>query len=263
MIIDGLSLPTYDGIASDTLRADAGAADLFVLDECVSTMDIAHARAADGALHGLVVVAEEQRAGRGRSGKTWVSARGRGVWTSILLRPAVAATPGVLSLRIGLELAERLERRSGKRLTLKWPNDVFHAGSKLAGILIEARWRGAVLEWIVVGVGVNILAAETDVMTSTGLGVECTRAAVLVDVVRAVLAATGRTGELDADEMARYAARDHARGRVVTAPHAGVVQGITSGGGVVIRTAGGDEVIVAGSLVFRDDAGEKAHAAGV
>lgn len=262
MTIDGLSLPMYDGIASDTLRADAGAADLFVLDECVSTMDIAHARAADGAPHGLVVVAGEQRAGRGRSGKTWVSARGRGVWTSILLRPAVAATPGVLSLRIGVELAERLERRSGKWLTLKWPNDVFHVGSKLAGILIEARWRGAVLEWIVVGVGVNILAATANV-TSTGLGVACTRAAVLVDVVRAVLAAAERTGDLDADELARYAARDHARGRVVTAPHAGVVQGITSTGGVVIRTAGGDEVIVAGSLVFRDDAEEQAHAAGV
>lgn len=262
MNLDSVSLSMYDGIAGDLLAAESGAAGMYLLDQCVSTMDVAHAHAAAGAPHGVVVVAEEQRAGRGRTGKTWVSTRGSGVWTSIVLRGTDVSPSGVLSLRIGLALAERLEARSGLSLSLKWPNDVFHDGAKVAGILTEARWRGAALEWIVVGVGVNIVAAESDV-ASAGLGAACTRAAVLVDVVRAVLAAASRTGELDADELARYSARDHARGRAVVAPREGVVLGITNRGGVVIRTNAGDEVAVAGSLVFRERAEEQGHAAGV
>jgi len=262
MTIDSAMLSMYDGIAGDLLAVEAGATGIAILDQCVSTMDVAHARAAAGAPHGFVVVTEEQRAGRGRSGKTWVSTRGCGVWTSIVLRRTDVSPSGVLSLRIGLELAERLEMRSGRSLMVKWPNDVFHDGAKVAGILTEARWRGAALEWIVVGVGVNIVAADTDV-ASAGLGAACTSAIVLVDVVRAVLAAASRTGELDADELARYAARDHAKGRDVVAPREGVVLGITPQGGVMIRTNEGNEVAIAGSLVFRDRAEEQGHAAGV
>jgi len=262
MTTDSVPLSMYDGIAGDVLGADAGATGMYMLDHCASTMDVAHARAAAGAPHGFVVVAEEQRAGRGRTGKTWVSGRGTGVWTSVVLRRTDMSPPGVLSLRIGLELAERLEVRSGRPLMLKWPNDVFLEGAKVAGILTEARWRGAALEWIVVGVGVNIAAADTDV-ASAGLGAACPRAAVLVDVVRAVLAAASRTGELDGDELARYDLRDHAKGREVVAPREGLVLGITNRGGVVIRTNAGAAVAVAGSLVFRERAEEQGHAAGV
>lgn len=262
MTVDSLSLALYDGIGRDVLSAESGASGMSVFDQCVSTMDVAHARAAAGAPHGFVVVAEEQRAGRGRTGKGWVSTRGSGVWTSIVLRRTDVSPSGVLSLRIGLELAERLEIRSGRSLMLKWPNDVFLDGAKVAGILTEARWRGAALEWIVVGVGVNIVAPETGV-ASAGLGGACTPAAVLVDVVRAVLAAAVCTGELDADELARYAARDHAKGRPVVAPREGVVLGISSQGGIVIRTNDGNAVAVAGSLVFRERAEEQGHAVGV
>lgn len=262
MSIDSVALSSYDGVPADLLAVDAGATGIAVLDQCVSTMDVAHAHAVAGAPHGFVVVTEEQRAGRGRTGKTWVSGRGKGVWTSIVLRHADLSASGVLSLRIGLELAERLEIRSGRSLMVKWPNDVMHDSAKVAGILTEARWRGTALEWIVVGVGVNIVAADTDV-ASAGLGSQCAPAAVLVDIVRAVLAAASRTGELDGDELARYAARDHANGRQVVAPLEGVVLGITARGGVMIRTRAGDAVAVAGSLVFRDRAEEQGHAAGV
>ena len=158
-MIDCTVLSWYDDSPCDELQRRAGSPKLVVVDRCASTMDLAHQLAADGAPHGTAVVADEQDAGRGRTGKSWTSARGAGVWVSVLLRGAVATSAGVLSLRTGLELAHALDTFAGSTIQLKWPNDLFHGGMKLAGILTEARWRGDQLEWIVVGVGINMQAA--------------------------------------------------------------------------------------------------------
>ena len=243
-------LSTYDNVPCDELCARSGAARLVAVERCSSTMDLAHRLAAEGAPHGTAVVAEEQGAGRGRSGKSWMSTRGAGVWTSVLLRRPMDAPAGVLSLRVGIELAAALEQRSASAIQLKWPNDLFLSRQKVAGVLTEARWRGDVLEWIVVGVGVNLRDPGAD-MPIAALGGDLPSSDVLVDVLRAVLAAASRRGELSAGELAAYAQRDLARGREVTAPLDGIVTGITSRGGVQIRTRDGDAVAVAGSLVFR------------
>ncbi len=212
-------------------------------------MDIAHAGAGDGAPHGTVVVAESQKAGRGRSGKSWTSHRGAGVWTSVLLRRAAVAPPGVLSLRVGLALADALDRYTSVATQLKWPNDLFLGGRKLAGILTEARWRGPQLEWIVVGVGVNLQHAGTAPDTAS-LGAGAAPASVLVDVVRAVLSASVIAGELSDRELAAFTRRDLALGRQVTSPLPGRVAGIDSRGGIRVQTASGERVAVSGSLIF-------------
>jgi BirA family biotin operon repressor/biotin-[acetyl-CoA-carboxylase] ligase len=247
-------LSAYDGVAVEALGARAGAASVVAVSTCSSTMDLAHESAAAGAPHGTVIVAESQGMGRGRSGKSWVSAPDAGVWTSIVLRPTEAFTGGVLSLRVGLALAERLDAYAGERVQVKWPNDLYLREAKLAGILAEARWRGAHLEWIVVGVGVNVRPAALDVPVAS-LGATVRRADVLVAVTAAVLDAAGAADVLSADEMQRFASRDLAVSRVITAPLAGTVLGITADGGLRVRTADGDVVAVAGSLVFRPSDG--------
>jgi BirA family biotin operon repressor/biotin-[acetyl-CoA-carboxylase] ligase len=243
-------LAVYDGVDVNALRARIGAAQLTALDACGSTQDVAHEQAAAGAPHGAIVVAVRQEAGRGRTGKSWVSAAGAGVWTSIVVRPQHITQSGVLSLRVGLELADRLDAYAAAPVQLKWPNDLFLRGRKLAGILSEARWRGEQLEWIVVGVGVNVRDASDEVQAAS-LDATATCADVLVAVGQAVLQACAGGSVLSADECARYAARDLAVGRPITDPIAGTVQGITPEGGLRVATDGGERVAVAGSLVFR------------
>jgi BirA family transcriptional regulator, biotin operon repressor / biotin---[acetyl-CoA-carboxylase] ligase len=122
-----------------------------------STNDDVRAAAAAGAPEGLVALATEQRAGRGRLGRDWVSAPG-GVYASVLLRPTL--TPAELSplaLVVGLGLARGLESL-GARVALKWPNDILDAagGGKLVGILLEGMTEGERMAWIVAGFGVNV-----------------------------------------------------------------------------------------------------------
>jgi BirA family transcriptional regulator, biotin operon repressor / biotin---[acetyl-CoA-carboxylase] ligase len=243
-------LEAYGGVAVATLRAQCGASQLVAVAQCESTMDLAHDLAGAGAEHGTVVVAESQGAGRGRSGKSWLSAAGGGVWASVLLRtPAGDAPPGVLSLRVGLALAAALESGTPHPIQLKWPNDLLLERRKVAGVLTEARWRGTTLEWIVVGVGVNLTVPEGGTVSSA-LPPTARAGDVLVQVARAVMQAGQCAGALSGAEIAAYARRDVAVGRRVVEPLNGVVRGIDRSGGIVIDTADGEQVAVSGSLIF-------------
>src|SRR5207237_457605 len=94
-------------------------------------------------------------AGRGRDGRTWHSPAG-GVWLGVLLRPGRVEL-GVMSVRVGLAVADAVDALLGRpEARLKWPNDVLLAERKLAGILCEGRWQGEALQWLAVGVGVNV-----------------------------------------------------------------------------------------------------------
>ncbi len=255
------ALLAYDGVSVATLAADAGAAQVIAVEECSSTMDLAHALAAAGAPHGSVVVAARQLAGRGRSGKTWHSEGGTGVWMSVLLRTVPAAAAALLSLRTGLALATRLDVLAAAPVRLKWPNDLLLDGGKLAGVLTEARWRGDVMEWIVVGVGVNVRAPSAPAAAQTvvpfGALIPGARlAAVLVEVVRAVLEAAARTGMMSEAELSAYATRDAVAGRAIRAPLAGIVRGIDASGALVVQSADGAHRAVAGSLEFDHTAPE-------
>ena len=110
-------------------------------EEVGSTLDVAHALAADGAAAGTLVLADAQTAGRGRIGsRVDVGAR-RGHLAHADRAPARSAALDVLSLRVGLALAPALEPFCDERVRLKWPNDLYVGRRKLGGILVEARWR--------------------------------------------------------------------------------------------------------------------------
>jgi BirA family biotin operon repressor/biotin-[acetyl-CoA-carboxylase] ligase len=121
-----------------------------------STNDDLRALAAAGAPEGLVVLATEQRAGRGRLGRDWASAPG-GVYASVLLRPSLSpAELSPLALVVGLGLSRGLESL-GAAVRLKWPNDVLdEGGGKLVGVLLEGTTEGERMAWIVAGFGVNV-----------------------------------------------------------------------------------------------------------
>lgn len=133
--------------------------------EISSTQDLMKARAVSGAREGAVVVAETQSSGRGRHGREWISEAGN-LYFSVLLKPKCRAEDlGQAGLVIGLALGEALQGfvEDSARIKLKWPNDVLLDGKKCAGILIEAELNGAAVEWIIIGVGVDIDHAPEDI----------------------------------------------------------------------------------------------------
>ena len=135
---------------------------LVTLDSVDSTNEEAKRLAAGGAGNGTIVWAGRQTAGKGRRGRTWVSEPGN-LYCSILLRPDIkAASASHLSLLTGLAVADTVAAMvpPSADVQVKWPNDVLIERRKVAGILLEtAGGTESGLEWVVVGVGINVAHA--------------------------------------------------------------------------------------------------------
>jgi BirA family biotin operon repressor/biotin-[acetyl-CoA-carboxylase] ligase len=133
-------------------------ADVRVFDEVDSTNQVVLDEAAAGAPEGLVVVAEHQRAGRGRLGRTWVSPPGGSLLVSVLLRPDVTAEQlHLVTMAAGISIAAAVSEVARVDAVLKWPNDVLVDDRKLAGVLVEVDIAGdGTLRAVVLGVGVNV-----------------------------------------------------------------------------------------------------------
>lgn len=122
-----------------------------------STNDRAKALAIAGAPEGCLVVAEEQKAGRGRRGRTWFSAPGDGICISIILRPVMPPSEASrITMMTAVALAESLISLTGLKVNIKWPNDILVHGKKLAGILTEMSMEMDVVDYVVVGLGLNV-----------------------------------------------------------------------------------------------------------
>lgn len=135
---------------------------LHCFEEVASTSDVAKALAEDGAAHGEVVIAERQTAGRGRRGRTWVSPPGKNLYLSVVLRPELPArrAPEV-TLVASVALCE-VVREAGVAAEIRWPNDLLARGRKLAGILTELAADPDHVQWVVLGIGVNLNAGPED-----------------------------------------------------------------------------------------------------
>ncbi|HXE83145.1 MAG TPA: biotin--[acetyl-CoA-carboxylase] ligase [Gemmatimonadales bacterium] len=212
-----------------------------------SALDAIHDLGAQGAPGGTVVLAEEQTAGRGRDGRTWRSPAG-GVWLGMLLRAPVPVA-GVLSLRIGLVLADVVEAVvPGRRPALKWPNDVLVNDRKVAGILCESRWQGDALQWLGVGIGINVANAvpaelEQQAISLSELRPGVRRIDVLDVLVPALVRLTAHGAQLTEFECAAFARRDWLRGRQIRAPLAGRAAGIRPDGALLVDTGAGTTMV--------------------
>jgi BirA family transcriptional regulator, biotin operon repressor / biotin---[acetyl-CoA-carboxylase] ligase len=217
-------------------------------DEVPSTLDIVHSLGDEGAPAGMLVLADAQSAGRGRLGRSWHSEPGRGIWLTLLERPHGDETLSVLSLRIALALAPALDPFVAAPVRLKWPNDVYVGARKLAGVLLEARWRGARLDWLAVGVGINVQPPRGYEAASLAEGTE--RVAVLRAVVPGLRHAVATTGPLTPQELSAFGARDLAIGETCELPAPGRVAGIDAHGALLVDTAEGRSAFHGGSLVL-------------
>jgi BirA family biotin operon repressor/biotin-[acetyl-CoA-carboxylase] ligase len=241
---------TYGGVDTTTLARALGVPRVAAFDEVASTMDVAHALAADGAGAGTLVLAEAQTAGRGRAGRRWSSQPGAGIWLTLIERPSDAAAVEVLSLRLGLHAALAVHAFADDAVRLKWPNDLFVGDRKLAGVLVEARWQDARPAWVAIGLGMNVVAPD-DQPQAVGLAEGVDRIDVLRALVPALRAAAETLGGLTASERAAYDARDLARGRRILAPAAGIVRGVTAGGELLVESDEGEtRTYRHGSLIF-------------
>jgi BirA family biotin operon repressor/biotin-[acetyl-CoA-carboxylase] ligase len=232
-----------------------------------STNDVALTLAAGGDAEGVVVIADEQTAGRGRRGHTWHSPPGSGLYVSIVLRPSPAKTgdartAGLLTLAAGVALAEAVEAMTGLRADIKWPNDLLVGRRKLAGILAEAATGD--LGHVVLGYGLNVSARAlvpdiehraTSIESELGRPVD--RAALCAETIVAI--ARRYRDLLDG----RFdAILDAWRSRSPSSRHAGVtwhtpagaVAGLTAGideqGALLVRVGDRVERIVGGELTW-------------
>lgn len=129
---------------------------LEAFDELGSTSDTCTARARAGEPQGLAVLALRQTAGRGSRGRSWQAPEGN-LNLSVLLRPErPAAQAGMFALLAGVSIAEALRSFFATPACLKWPNDVLLGAAKLAGVLIDAAPADGGLDWLVIGIGINL-----------------------------------------------------------------------------------------------------------
>ncbi|MDQ8154660.1 MAG: biotin--[acetyl-CoA-carboxylase] ligase [Gemmatimonadota bacterium] len=243
---------TFEGLGAAQLAARLSLPQCLVHERVASTMDAAHAAAADGAAAGTLVLANAQDAGRGRGGKRWTSPPGGGLWMTLIERPASPQGLEVLSLRIGLRVAAALDALAEHPISLKWPNDLQVQGAKLGGILVEARWRDLRIEWVAIGIGVNV-RSPLGVEAATGLRAGTSRLEAMGCIVPALRAAAHLEGPLTAAELAQFASRDAATGRRIQQPAVGVVRGIGATGELMVETEAGIMACRSGSLVFAEN----------
>jgi BirA family biotin operon repressor/biotin-[acetyl-CoA-carboxylase] ligase len=228
-------------------------ASVITLDAVDSTLDEIHRRAQEGAPAGTVVVSVEQRAGRGSRGRSWHSPPG-GLWFSQLLRPTEASAIEVLSLRVGLAVAQAIENLGvAESVRLKWPNDILLRDRKLGGILCEARWQGGKLAWVGVGVGLNVLNLLPDALGATAIRLADVSPRLapqdLVAPLAQGIAPLADLGPvLSASELEAYRARDWLLGRALAEPLEGVARGVSPAGELLIATPGGLRAVRSGTV---------------
>jgi BirA family biotin operon repressor/biotin-[acetyl-CoA-carboxylase] ligase len=212
-----------------------------------STNERARELALAGAPHGTLVTADEQTAGRGRSGRRWSAPPGAALLVSAILRP-LDERHALLPLAVPLAVCEAIESIAPVECEVKWPNDVWVDEKKVAGVLIEARPP----KWAVIGAGINLAIADDAFgddlrwpASSVGHGVT---AAAMLDAL---------CGELDAwaaapgaRTLASFAERDGLRGRRVgwdgaggeASSGSGVATGIDASGNLLVAADSGQTV---------------------
>jgi BirA family biotin operon repressor/biotin-[acetyl-CoA-carboxylase] ligase len=206
-----------------------------------STNERAKQLAAAGAPHGTLVTADEQTAGRGRQGRVWTAPAGAAVLLSLVLRE--------LDERLPLTAAVAIADALPVEAAIKWPNDVWVQGRKVAGILVEGRPQEG---WAVLGVGLNVgtesfPAGLAETATSLRLaGVDTTPPQVLDDL----LASLSRwLGAPPARVLEAWRERDALKGeRVRWTGGEGIADGIDDSGALRVETPAGPMTLDAGEV---------------
>jgi BirA family biotin operon repressor/biotin-[acetyl-CoA-carboxylase] ligase len=150
-----------DELKPDAIRGGLGkslfATDVIYRETLDSTNRLAKELASAGAPEGTIIITEEQTAGRGRRGRSWLSPGRANLTFSLLLRPALVVDRiFTLTMILALACVEAVQEKTGLSCMIKWPNDLYAGGRKLSGILTEFATKDRQLEWVVLGLGLNV-----------------------------------------------------------------------------------------------------------
>ena len=235
-----------------------------------STNDEAKLLADSGAPEGLLVIAEEQTAGRGRTGRSWITPLGQAIAMSLILRPSrlPADQATQLTMLAGLAVCQAVEQVTALRPQLKWPNDILLSGKKVAGLLLETALRGDQLDYAVLGLGLNVSFApppETVDFPATSLQAEAHTKVKRLPLLRAILeqleALYPHVGDPDLSLYKAWSARLAMVGeaivvRTAEGDQAGVLAGATPDGALLLRQADGQTLkLLAGDVRLRPAGG--------
>ena len=237
-----------------------GVLQVAVYDSVGSTNDVLREKKGQVALHGAVVIADQQTQGRGRRGRRWCSPAGANLYCSVGWRfnTSLEKLTG-LSLAVGAMVAEQIKTHLGVDLQLKWPNDLYYNEQKLGGILVEVLGDDAGGHSVVIGLGLNVNMPEEEGASIERPWIDL-RSAVGAEVERHALAGAVVAGI--ADGLAQFAEsgfahwhavwhrRDYLSGRSVvidgSPPTAGIACGVNDCGALLIESAAGKVAIAGG-----------------
>ncbi|HEY87939.1 MAG TPA: biotin--[acetyl-CoA-carboxylase] ligase [Dehalococcoidia bacterium] len=228
-----------------------------------STMEVAKREAQQGAAEGTIIIADEQTAGKGRMKRLWLSPRGS-IALSVILYPDVAYLPSLVMLA-SLAVVHSIEAVTSLEAQVKWPNDVLIRGKKVCGILVESELRRDIVNYAIVGIGVNVnlrLADFPEILPiatslSDELGREVSRLELirrlLVEIERLYLAlpAGGSIYEEWRDKLVTLGRRVSVNWGITS--YEGIAESVASDGSLLLRHSDGSLTkIMAGDITLRD-----------
>jgi BirA family biotin operon repressor/biotin-[acetyl-CoA-carboxylase] ligase len=226
-----------------------------------STMDEAKRQAQKGAREGTVIVAGEQTAGRGRMKRGWLSPKGS-LALSIILYPEMSYLASLIMVA-SLGVVHCLEKVTGLKSEIKWPNDVLVNGKKVCGILIESELKGRRVDYAILGIGVNVNLKPADfseiLPTATSLSHELGRDVSRLDMVRCLFTEIERlylalpSGDSVyrewRDNLATLGKRVQVSSEETT--YEGIAESVASDGSLLLRQSDGSLTkIVAGDVTL-------------
>ena len=246
------------------LRTKQFGCKIYTFDTIDSTNNCARALAGCWADEGTVIIAEQQTAGRGRLGRPWIANPNENLTFSIILRPSIAAdATNLLPLSVSVAVAQAVEEIAGLKLECKWPNDLILSNKKVAGILLEGSFKQNQVEWIVIGIGINVNQTRfpgeleqkaTSLKLAAGRDVD--RIALFHKILETLEKFYRKGSEsgfqsILPDWIARTSMIDKQislmeNGNLLS----GTVKGLSRDGGLILRSNGGERTLFAGDVTI-------------
>jgi len=220
------------------------------LPSCHSTNGLASdLLAEDRAIEGMVIITPNQTAGRGQRGNQWESQPHKNLTFSVILKPTFIPIPLQFDLTVlsSLAIANCLIELGLPKAQIKWPNDIYCNGSKIAGILIENTVRSDQMEWTILGIGLNVNQVDFKTPGATSISLELNREImpekVLVGLLKKLneyynILKSGGREELRKSYMKRLLGREERREFRITANNvifSGVIKNVTNEGKLIIE----------------------------
>ncbi|MFC2056138.1 biotin--[acetyl-CoA-carboxylase] ligase [Chloroflexota bacterium] len=228
-----------------------------------STMEVARQEAQQGAVEGTVIIADEQTGGRGRLKRAWLTPKGN-IALSIILYPDLSYLPSLIMLA-SLAVVHSLEAVTSLKSQIKWPNDVLVNAKKVCGILIESDVRGNTVNYIIIGIGINVNLRPADFSEiqpiATSLSDELRREVSHLSVIRHLLV---KIESLYLDMSAGGSLYEEWQGNLVTLGqkvrvtadetiYEGVAESVARDGSLLLRGLDGNLTrIIAGDVTLHD-----------